>query len=170
MDPNGSGVNVGQAAAQYTSQVVGGIADSVQQGAEARANKYNAQADILAGNQASNSAAANQANTIRTTNQQIGEQGAALAQANIGTGGSARTIERQSSGNARLDALNVWYGGELERESAMRSADLERYQQLIDQQKETSDVIDASAGAGTKLLSRGTSNYVQTGNIGQGTF
>ena len=166
MDPVTAGI--------ATSAVGGGIMQSIgavsQDRAEAAANKYNAQADILAGNQASNSAAANQANTIRTTNQQIGEQGAALAQANIGTGGSARTIERQSSGNARLDALNVWYGGELERESAMRSADLERYQQLINQQKETSDVIGASAGAGTKLLSRGTSNYVQTGNIGQGTF
>ena len=132
MDPVTAGI--------ATSAVGGGIMQSIgavsQDRAEAAANKYNAQADILAGNQASNSAAANQANTIRTTNQQIGEQGAALAQANIGTGGSARTIERQSSGNARLDALNVWYGGELERESAMRSADLERYQQLINQQKE----------------------------------
>ena len=89
--------------------------------------------------------------SIRKSQGELGEQAAAGGEANIGTGGSLAGVEKQSATNARLDALNIWYGGELERHQALDAASLQRYQELVSKSNETSHVIGGVApdlGAG----------------------
>ncbi len=156
-DPITAGIAI-TAVAGAVSAGMQGVAASQNDKAESQAAKYNATADINAGNQASNSAAANEQNSLRRSAEALGTQAAGFGEANIGTGGSTATTERQSATNARLDALNVWYGGELEHRSALNAASLERYQQLIHQQNESTDLIAGGVGAGTSIAT-GAAKY-----------
>jgi hypothetical protein len=107
--------------------------------------EYNASALRQQANQVSNATASNEAGVIRRSAAEIGDQAAALGQANIGTGGSAAAVEKQSATSARMDALNTWYGGELERHGLLEEAKLQDWQanQIKDKNKPPAwDVMD----------------------------
>ncbi len=87
---------------------------------------------------------------------ELGEQAAAFGQANIGTGGSVQGVEKQSATNARMDALNIWYGGELERHQAFAEASAERYRQLVYKRNADTQLY---GGIGTALLSGASEGY-----------
>lgn len=99
--------------------------------------EYNAKALRYQANQASRAGAANEESSLRGSALDLGEQAAAIGQANIGTGGSAAEIMKESAANARLDALNTWYGGELQRHGLVEQAKLETWkaQQIKDVRK-----------------------------------
>jgi hypothetical protein len=71
---------------------------------------------------------------------------------------------KQSATNARMDALNIWYGGELEHHQAMDAAGLQRYNQLIAKSNQTGDIFGSTLGAGTQAL-MGTTSYLKTGQF-----
>ena len=122
------------------TSIAGGQMQNAQQQQVAR---YNITALQQQANEVSNSAAANEADVIRKGNAALGEQAAAAGQANIGTGGSVAGIERQSAANARLNALNVWYGGQLEHNQYENQANLEQWQlNQLDQKAPNWDVAD----------------------------
>ncbi len=139
-----------------TAGVFGAIQRSNQFSAQAKAADYNAAVLTQQGVSESNTAAANMAQSQRRSAAALGEQAAAFGQANIGTGGSVQTVEKQSATNARMDALNIWYGGELERHQAFDAAAVERYQSRIYR----SNAEDALyGGIGTSLLTGVSGGY-----------
>lgn len=154
--------------------IMGGVQQSEQFKQAATANKYNETVLKQQGTQASNSAASNEATSIRRSSGDLGEQAAAFAESGVGTGGSTGQVERQSATNARMDQLNIWYGGELQRKSAFDAASLERYNELINKRNADSALISGFTGAGTKAVMGGigakTGNPAFVSSGGSGTF
>ena len=153
--------------------IAGGVASALQQSsqasAQANAAKYNAQVLEQQGISESNTAAANMAQSQRRSAAALGEQAAAFGQANIGTGGSASLVEKQSATNARMDALNIWYGGELERHQAFDAASAEKYQAAIYRKNADTALY---GGIGTSLLmgaSEGYKAYASAKSLGSGS-
>jgi hypothetical protein len=157
------------AVAAASSAAATGVASSQQASAQANAASYNATVQHQAGVQASNTAASNEATSLRRSSADLGEQAAAFGEANIGTGGSVAGVEKQSRASAQEDALNIWYGGELERKGAFASAKLENYQSDVYQQQSKNALIGGGIGAGTALLS-GAANYYGGRKYGYGSY
>src|SRR5208337_1931302 len=132
--------------------------------AAAAASGYNATVLRQQATEASNVGAANEAMVTRRSAGQLGEQAAAIGEANVGT---QPQVEKQSATNARMDALNVWYGGELERHQALDAASLQRYQQLLSKYNETGDVIGGALTGATKIA-MGAANYQKGGTFSGG--
>ena len=136
-----------------------------QQGnAAAKEADYNAQILRQQGNQEVNVAASNQAETIRRGQAALGEQAAAAGQAGIGTGGTIEKVEKQSATSVRLDALNVWYGGELQKYQADNAAREQEYQAKVDRSNATASLVGGAFGGlgalGTGIArSKGLSSY-----------
>lgn len=107
---------------------------------------------------AQSSAAANEATTIRRGAGQLGEQAAAFGEANVGTSGSAADVERQSAGMARLDALNIWYGGQLEARGLEQEAAQQRYSALVSRDNATMALIGGGINVGSKIV-QGATQY-----------
>src|SRR5216683_2699095 len=154
-----------------TAGVFGAIQRSNQFSAQAKAADYNAAVLTQQGVSESNTAAANMAQSQRRSAGELGEQAAAFGQANIGTGGSVSAVEKQSATNARMDALNIWYGGELERHQAFAEASAERYRQLVYKRNADAQLY---GGIGTALLSgasKGYGSYLESGggSLGSGS-
>lgn len=154
-DPVSAGILITLAA---TTAAMQGI--SQYQSTKAQSGMAQRQADILhqQGEIAQSSATANEATSIRHSAGVLGEQAAALGEANIGTSGSAADVERQSAGMARLDALNIWYGGQLEKRGYELEAQTERYNALSLKNKATMDLIGAGINVGTKIVT-GVAGY-----------
>lgn len=172
-DPITLGIIAASVAAAASTAMTAASASSAAS-AQSKAFRYQAEADKQAGVQATNTAAANMAVQQRQSAGQLGEQAASLGEANVGTGGSAGQVEKQSATNARMDQLNTWYGGELERHQMFQEADLNRYNSLIERNNSDSALIGGSIGAGTKLLMAGGAAYspgfAQGMRIGNGVF
>lgn len=166
MEPISAGLLVA-AVASAASAAAAGVQESSAASAQSKAYQYQADAQKQAGIQASNTAAANEATVLRRSSADLGEQAAAFGEANVGTGGSPGQVMKQSATNARMDALNTWYGGELERHALFQEADLSRYNALIEKQNSDAALIKGGLGAGTKLLMGGLNfgTYAKTGMI-----
>lgn len=96
--------------------------------AEKNALTYNSGVDRQQATLVSAIANVNEGRSRNQSNQVLGEQAASVAQANIGSTGSAYDIQRQSTRNAELDALNIRYGGALARHSYLADAAMKDYQ------------------------------------------
>jgi|ERR1700682_1120043 len=144
------------AAASMASGVASALQQSGQASAESKAADYNAAVLKQQGIAETGSAAANMGMAERRSAAALGDQAASFGQAGIGTGGSVLDVERQSARNARMDSLNIWYGGELAKHQAFDAAQAERYQ---------SDVYSSNAktqlygGIGTSLLTSAARGY-----------
>jgi hypothetical protein len=144
------------------SAVMQGMAAASQAQQQKNIAEYNATALNQEAKQASAAGAANEAEEIRKDQGLLGEQAAGFAGANIGTGGSVRTVEKQSATNARMNELNTWYQGELESSSLKNQANFQQWQ--ANQIKPTQegilsgmgDAIGSGGRIGTSMLmSRG---------------
>lgn len=97
--------------------------------AKADARAFDRQAAIdtqnaaIAGQQAS----AEQERVRREGRQAMGAQRAAMAESGTAFTGSNVDVARQSQANVELDALNVQYGGEIERTGLLNQASANRY-------------------------------------------
>lgn len=116
------------------------IAGSVL-GAKGRVDQAEADADMLRmrasgaefdaenlrlfGRQSLLTSSASQLAQRRGARQFLGTQKAAIAQAGIGSGGSAADVVRESAANAELDALNLAYEGRVRFLNAMLRAEQE---------------------------------------------
>lgn len=139
--------------------ITAGIMQFQQAGAEENAAQYNEQLFKQQGVQAQQAASANEAESLRKSGAALGEQAAGLGEANIGSGRTVQGVERQSAINARMDALNIWYGGELEASNAENQANYAAYQAKIASQNKTNALIGAGLGAGTQALLIGAGGY-----------
>ena len=139
------------AAATATTAVEASQAASAQ----SKAAQYNADVLKQQGTQAVNTAAGNEAIQRRQSAGQLGEQAAAFGQANVGTGGTTALVEKQSRTNAELDAMDIWYGGVLEKDQADSAANLQRYQSLADKRASDMALIGGGVKSGTALLMGG---------------
>jgi hypothetical protein len=157
MDPITAGIGI-TALSGAVASGMSGIAGYQQNTAEANAAQYNATTLTQQATSASNVAGANEAESLRKSQGELGEQAAAAGEANIGTGGTIAGVEKQSATNARLDALNIWYGGELERHQALDAATLQKYYGSVDKSNATTSLIGGGVGAGTSLLT-GAAKY-----------
>lgn len=148
------------------TDIIQGIQMSEQYDAQASANKRSATALLQAGNTAANVAAANMATSQRQSAAALGEQAAAFAESGGGTGGTTAGVEKQAATNARMDQLNIWYGGELEKHQDYLAANEQRYQQLINKRSSGWGVALMQGGKfGGQLASMGSSY-----GGGSGTF
>lgn len=88
----------------------------------------------------------------RKARQFMGDQAASIAQAGIGTGGTAANVIQQSALLAELDALNIRYGGQLKRAGLLTQAKAAKQQ--------------GNMMAGAKLLNGLTKAYTQGSALG----
>lgn len=147
-------------------QFMGGMQQAGQTQQAADIAGYNAQVAAAQARNAARVGAANEAAQRRKNADIIGQQAAALAEANIGgaSAGSGYDVIRQNQAQLELDALNTRYQGLLNRtalnqQSRMYSFESNQLNQQASQQK-----LGAYLGAGTALLG-GASKYTQqTGN------
>jgi hypothetical protein len=153
-DPITAGIAIG-AVTSAAAAGMGGVAQSQQATAESKAAQYNADVLVQQGNAASNSAASNEGASLRRSAGDLGEQAAAIGQSGTGTGGSAQGVMKQSATNARLDALNIWYGGELERHQDLAAANLQRYNAEVYKRNSDTALTVGFGRAGTSLLMGG---------------
>jgi hypothetical protein len=144
------------AAVTAAASMASALQQSAQSSAQADAAGYNVQVLKQQGIAASNTAAANMAESQRKSAAALGEQAAAFGQSEIGTGGSVQNVEKQSATNARMDQLNIWYGGELERHQAFAEASAERYKQLLYKRNADAQLY---GGIGTSLLTGASEGY-----------
>jgi hypothetical protein len=112
--------------------ILGAQGNAMQNAQSAATNinslRYNAGIDRQQGDAAFNAANANEQRSRNASNQVLSEQAAGFAEANTGPGGSAYDVQRQSTRNAELDALNERYGGTMARRSYFNDAALQDYQ------------------------------------------
>ena len=102
-----------------------GRSDSTQYLMKAKAEEYNAGVARYMGEQALKASMAEQLALRRNQRQFQGSQRAAIAQAGIGTGGSAADVVGQSTTLAELDAMNLAYEGAARFRAALTQADLD---------------------------------------------
>lgn len=104
-------------------------AGAVTQGADANsAANANAAALGQQAHVAQSQAYADEQTQRRQSNQVLGEQAAAIAQAGGGMGGTSAKVAEQSGINAELDALNIRYGGTMKASGLMAQAQAEKAQ------------------------------------------
>jgi hypothetical protein len=149
------------------SSAMQGFAGFTQGKVEQQTAQYNAAAAMQQGQQAQQAAAATEAQQLRKSQGELGEQAAAFGQANVGTGPTVQGIEKQSATDARLQALNIWYGGRVQGVEALNQARLDEYQARVASQKATMSLVSGGVGAGTSLLMGGAkgASYASTGVV-----
>lgn len=123
-----------------------GKSDATQYLMQAQAADYNAAVTRFMAEQSLKASTADQIALRRNQRQFQGKQRAAVAQAGIGTGGSAADVVGQSNTLAELDAMNLAYEGAARFRAALTQADFEE-----------------SAGVSYRY---GASSARRTGNIG----
>jgi hypothetical protein len=148
-DPVTIGVLVAASTAMTAvSAIQQGQAAAAQADAQQQSQKYNAIVKQQNAALARQQAGAREEQQRRGARQLLGQQRAALAQAGIGTGGSALDIEEQSAVRAELDALTIAYEGELQAKGLLASAQQDIYQ----------GEVAAAAGENAK-----TASYISAG-------
>jgi len=130
-----------------------GKADSTNFLMKANAEEYNAEVARYMGEQALKAAAAQQLSLRRGQRQFLGTQRAAIAQAGIGTGGSASDVVAQSTSLAELDAMNLAYEGAARFKAALTQADLDEAEAVSYRYGSTAAKAAGRIGAGRSLLS-----------------
>lgn len=121
---------------------------------EARIAENNADAAALQTGQA--------ADTRRRQNREfLARQSALIGEANIGFGGSSQKLREQSAAEAELDALNIEYGGELDRRSFKTQASLARKRKSI-------IGVTGFLRAGGQLLGGGANSYAYHRSLPRG--
>jgi hypothetical protein len=146
---------------------IGGAASSMMQGLagyqQGQAGKETAQynAGVLEqqSKQVQQAATAQEAQQLRKSQGELGEQAAAIGQANVGTGPTVQGIERQSATDARMEALNTWYGGRIQGIEALQQARLEEYKGQVASHAGTMALISGGIGAATSLGTGGAQQY-----------
>jgi hypothetical protein len=101
-----------------------GESNSLQYQAQANAADYNAAVSRFMAKQYAKASGAEQLGLRRQQRQFLGTQRAAIAQAGIGTGGSAADVVEESTTLAELDAMNLAYEGASRFMAAMTQADM----------------------------------------------
>src|ERR1700722_17738659 len=134
------------AAASAATAMAQGVSTYSANSAKSQEARYNATVLQQQGTADVNTAAGNEASVTRQSAVQLGTQAAAAGQAGIGTGGTLQGVERQSATNARMDALNVWYGGDLQKYQADTAANEERYSAKVDQSNANTDLLTGGLG------------------------
>ena len=130
-----------------------GRSDSTQYLMKAKAEEYNAAIARYMGEQALKASAAEQLTLRRGQRQVLGTQRAAIAQAGIGTGGSAADVVAQSTSLAELDAMNLAYEGAARFKAAMTQADLDEANAVSYRYGSTAAKATGNIGAARSLLS-----------------
>ena len=138
-----------------TMAVMQGMQASAAASQQSAAAKHNATVLDDQGKAETNAAGANEGMALRKSAVEMGQQAAAFGEANTGTGGSAQDVERQSRTMSRMDALNIWYGGELARHQADSASQAELYNSKIYSANAKAEMLKGYMGAGTQLLMGG---------------
>lgn len=134
-------------------------------GHKAQAQAYDRDATIAAQNAAiaGQQSSAEQERVRREARQVLGAQRAAMAESGTAFNGSNVDIARQSTANAELDALNVQYGGEIERTGLLNQAEASKYNAKVSRSS-------AKAANRMRWLSAGTSALSAYGGAGGSMF
>lgn len=157
---NSGAIAIASAAASAVSAISQGNRQADQQNSAAQAADYNAAVDRQRADTAMQVSNANEESQRRHARLVLGQTRAGLAQAGIGTEGSASDVLQQSSGNAELDALNIRYEGTLQAHGLNSQANLDSYQANVARSNASSARTGGWLSAGASLLSSG-GNYLQ---------
>jgi hypothetical protein len=163
-DPITAGIGIA-AIGGAVSSVMQGVAGYQQGQAQKETAQYNAGVLEQQSKQVQEAATATEAQQLRKSQGELGEQAAAFGQANVGTGPTVQGVERQSATDARLQALNTWYGGRIQGIEALQQARLEEYKGQVASHAGTMALISGGIGAATALgggAAKGAS-YASTG-------
>lgn len=134
-----------------------GDSNALQYESQANAARYNAAVSRFMAEQYAKASGAEQLGLRRQQRQFLGTQRAAIAQAGIGTGGSAADVVEQSTTLAELDAMNLAYEGAARFMSAMTEADLQEATGVALRAGGTSAKASGRIGAYRSLLSGASS-------------
>lgn len=152
---------MGAKQAQAQGQAASDAANSQSQAAEYNASiaRQNAQTALEQGN-------ANEEAQRRKARVALGAQRAAIAEAGIGTSGSASDLVRQSAAAAELDALNIRYGAQLQSTGYLNNAALDDWQARQYRKNASAATSAARLNAGASVLSSFGSYAMQGAKIG----
>lgn len=139
-----------------------GRSDSTQYLMKAKAEEYNAAVSRFMGEQALKASTAEQLVLRRNQRQFLGTQRAAVAQAGIGTGGSAADVVAQSTTLAELDAMNLAYEGAARFKAALTQADLDEVNAVSYRYGSTAAQATGRIGAARSLLSGASAIWGRT--------
>jgi hypothetical protein len=152
------------AIAAATMKAVGAIRQGNAQAAayesQAQANDYNAQVAQQNAATASAQGNANEEAQRRQARIALGQQRASIAEAGIGTGGSASDLYEQSVSNSELDALNIRYQSQLQSTGYLNQAGLETWQAGQNRRNSSAARVSGYINAGAQALG-GYGNYLQ---------
>lgn len=143
-----------------------GAAAAAQGKAQQQAQQYNAVVKEQNARLARQQAGAREEQQRRGARQVLGQQRAALAQAGIGSGGSALDIEEQSAERAELDALTIAYGGELQAKGLLASAQQDLYMGEVAAARGQNAQSASYISAGASILSGAASVGAYRGGFG----
>lgn len=120
---------------------------------QANALNYNAEVSRFMGRQALEASASQQLAQRRGARKLLGRQRAAIAQAGIGTGGSAVDVVSESATMAELDAMNIAYEGAARFRAALTQADFDEANALSYRYGASAAKRAGRLGAARSLLS-----------------
>jgi hypothetical protein len=148
------------AAMSAVSSISQASAASAAAKSAAQASDYNAAIAAQNAQTASEQGNANEEAQRRKARMVMGAQRAALAEAGIGSDGTASDLVEQSAVNAEMDALNIRYGAQLQSTGFLNQSALDM-QQAENQRKQASRATTAGyLNAGASALS-GYGGYLQ---------
>lgn len=151
------------AGASAVSSIAQGISTSRQMDAQAKAADYNAK---VARQQAEVSAAAagrQEEQQRRFARLQAGERRASMYQSGTGLDGSNLDVDNQSEIAAELDALNIRYEGNLQRNNFLGQAALQDYNAREYRSGAKRAMSMGVLGAATSMFAYGAGKYLSTG-------
>lgn len=137
-----------------------GNAKSEQYDAQANANAYNASVMRQNADIARQQGNANEETQRRRARQVLGNQRAAVAEADIGTEGTGSDLVGQSASNAEMDALNIRYNAHLQDVGFLNEANLQDWYGTQARRNASSAQTAGWMNAGTAVLS-GLGGYVR---------
>lgn len=143
-------------------QIATGESNATQYRMQANAADYNAAVARYMGREALKASASEQLALRRTQRKFLGTQRASIAQAGIGTGGSAADVVAQSTSLAELDAMNLAYEGAARFRAALTQADLDEANAVTLRYGARSAKSAARIGATRSLLSGAASIWGRT--------
>lgn len=152
-------VQAAATAASAISAINQGNNQSAMYKSQAQANAYNADMARQNAQVAAEQGNANEETQRRHARIIEGQQRAAIAEAGIGTDGSAGDLYEQSASNAEMDALNIRYGAQLQSAGFTNQAGLDDWQGDQNRRNASSARTSGFINAGAAALS-GYSNYL----------
>jgi hypothetical protein len=134
-------------------QMTTASATSAQLLMQANAMDYNAEVSRFMGRQALEASMSQQLAQRRGARKVLGRQRAAIAQAGIGTGGSAADVVAESATLAELDAMNIAFEGAARFRAALTQADFDEANALSYRYGASAAKRAGRLGAARSLLS-----------------